>query len=175
MEEPTVILVPAGYGHPRHRLVIRALMERTPSSLLVDCRLVPRSRWPAWSQPALQRDYDQRYQHVPALGNRRYRVRGQIEIVDLQAGVQQVVRAVVQGRRQVLILLCGCAQEQHCHRRLIVPALEEALQRAGVFTWKLVPEQWAAHGGLVSGLVKGGKEQGKTIPRLSKEEPHEQS
>lgn len=148
MAAPAVILVPAGYGHPLHRLVIHALMERTPSSLLVDCRLVPASRWPAWSRRALQHRYQQRYLHVSALGNRRYRVRGQIEIEDMQTGVQQVVQAVFQDRVQLLILLCGCAQEQHCHRRLIVPALEEALQRAGMSTRKLVPEQWAAHYGL---------------------------
>lgn len=156
MAAPAVILVPAGYGHAFHRQVIRALMKDSPASLLVDCRLVPRSRWAAWGQAALQRCYGERYLHVPALGNRWYRVRGRIELVDLQAGIQQVVHVVQRDCVRLLILLCGCADERRCHRRVIVPALEEALQRAEMGFCRISPEQWAVLWGKGALSSQGG-------------------
>ncbi|MBX5458782.1 MAG: hypothetical protein IRZ31_17965 [Thermogemmatispora sp.] len=145
MDERLLALVPAGYGHPLHRRVIRALM-RDPDSLLLDCRLVPRSRWQAWSQSALQQCYGQRYLHVPALGNRRYREQGPIEIVDLAAGIAQV-QAALPSTVHWLIVLCGCARRR-CHRWQVLKALQEALRQAGMGTEIVPPELWAAVFGL---------------------------
>jgi hypothetical protein len=143
-----LLLVPAGYGHPLHRRVIAALM-RQETTLLVDCRLTARSRWLAWSQPALRRCYGQRYVHIPAWGNRWYRERPRIEIVDLAAGVAQL-QAVLVPTTEVIILLCGCAEARHCHRSHLAAQLPALLQPAGieaVVTW---PEWWAILQGLVA-------------------------
>lgn len=56
---------------------------------------------------------------MPALGNRNYKG-GPVEIVDLEAGLAQVAALLV---HQPVILLCVCAEVQHCHRRLAAEAI----------------------------------------------------
>lgn len=95
------------------------------SVIVADIRFSPRSRIPQWNGGRLAKLLGDRYHHLPALGNRNYKG-GPVEIVDLEAGVAQVADLLV---HQPVILLCVCADIQHCHRRL---AAEAILARYGV-------------------------------------------
>lgn len=128
-------LVSAGYGSAADRKTISMLMDRS-GSVLLDCRLRPYSRWHAWSQSALQARYGSRYVHVPEWGNRRYRDRGPIEIVDLAQGMMRVMTALRASGADTVILMCGCADATRCHRSLLVPIVQVLLNepRGGVST-----------------------------------------
>lgn len=90
-----------------------ALAEQL-DAVVADIRFSPRSRIPQWNGGRLAKLLGDRYHHLPALGNRNYKG-GPVEIVDLEAGLAQVADLLV---HQPVILLCVCADIQHCHRRL---------------------------------------------------------
>jgi hypothetical protein len=129
-----------GYGSRQGRQELARLMRDQPTCLIADVRLVPRSAIPGYTGEALSRRYPGRYWHLPELGNRRYqqarRQRPQagtqdhpmqeIEIVDLKRGLRQL-QILLQDHD--VILLCGCSQEENCHRRVIRSALEKEAQR----------------------------------------------
>lgn len=134
---PPRVLLPVGYGSQLHRsLIDQALVW--PTALLVDVRWSPRSRLPGWGGAALRLRYGKRYLplgHV--LGNMAYRSRqsGQIQIADLGAGIQQLLGLL--DEQSPLLLLCGCATYEQCHRRIIC----EAIQAADPSVAILQPEQ----------------------------------
>lgn len=90
-------------------------------ALVFDIRFEPVSKFKPWRLENLKQVFDDAYRHVPELGNRNYLNRAAgIEIVDLQAGVAQVLKA-----RQPVILLCGCASAETCHRAIVAQAVRE--------------------------------------------------
>ena len=81
--------VPSGTAAlPEMDAVITTLAERL-DGVVVDIRFSPRSRIPDWSAGRLQKLLGDRYQHLPALGNRNYKS-GAVEFVDLEAGVVEI-------------------------------------------------------------------------------------
>jgi uncharacterized protein (DUF488 family) len=95
------------------------------AAVVVDIRFSPRSRSPDWTTGRLATLLGERYRHLPALGNRNYKG-GPVEFVDLAAGVVEIGQLL---KQRPIILLCGCADVQRCHRR---PAAEAITSRWGV-------------------------------------------
>jgi hypothetical protein len=111
------MLIPAGYGNPLHRRAIPRLLAELPQARIVDIRLSARTAIPGWSGAALHRRWGPRYLHLSSLGNMVYRQPGRIQVADLEGGVKDLLRLL--DSHQVLLLLCGCAAYERCHRRLI--------------------------------------------------------
>jgi uncharacterized protein (DUF488 family) len=112
----------SGWKLPRLQQTIEAR-----SAALVDIRYTPHSRWqPVWRRPYLRRTLGTRYIHIQALGNRNYRVKGApIAIADYPTGLQQVAQLLRQW--PALVLLCGCAELDACHRKLVAERLAQDL------------------------------------------------
>ena len=101
-----------------------AVLERL-GAVLVDVRMVPRSRAPQWNGGVLHRRLGERYVWVRELGNRNYRgTFEQIEIADFPAGERRLREIAAAG--QPVILLCGCANVNLCHRKLLAEWLAQA-------------------------------------------------
>jgi hypothetical protein len=82
---------------------------------LLDIRYAARSRVPHWNKGALQKLLGERYVHVPALGNVRYKLGPPIEIADYAAG-----RAAIEAcEYHAVVLLCACADAATCHRSTV--------------------------------------------------------
>jgi hypothetical protein len=94
---------------------------------------MPRSRVPGWNRIQLERLLGARYQHLKALGNRNYKS-GEIALVDLAGGLQQV-EALLDAFDGV-VLMCACRDGQRCHRRRVA---DEASRQLGVPTTELYP------------------------------------
>lgn len=112
-----------GYsGRTPHEL--QALAKQL-NAVVADIRFSPRSHIPDWSGGRLQKLLGDRYRHLPALGNRNYKV-GHVEFVDLETGVGEVGQLL---KQQPVILLCVCADLQRCHR---LPAAEAIAAHYGL-------------------------------------------
>ena len=82
-----------------HKLYTFGYSGRTPHELqtlaeqlnavVADIRFSSRSRIPDWAAARLRKHLGERYQHLPALGNRNYKG-GPVEFVDLEAGIVEV-------------------------------------------------------------------------------------
>jgi uncharacterized protein (DUF488 family) len=104
-------------------------------AILVDVRMVPRSRVATWNVGVLSRRLGQRYLWLREFGNRNYKG-GPIDIVDFAAGQAKLVeitachgespRSRTSGKS--VILLCGCADVKVCHRKLLAEWLAKAWQ-----------------------------------------------
>jgi uncharacterized protein (DUF488 family) len=111
-----------GYAGSGARVLLDSWMCE-PTTLLVDIRRSPSSRWfPEWRGRALAGRYGSRYQHLPAFGNVNYRTSGMIELADEEAGVEWTMRHLRQG--QSLVLLCACQQYEQCHRKVVYDLLQ---------------------------------------------------
>ncbi len=109
-------------GYAEHAPQIEALMQQDPSLLLIDTRYSPRSRIPGWSEAALRRRFGEQYRSSGAtLGNINYARGGPIRLADPERGIAGLIRYLSEGYN--LILLCGCKDYEHCHRRVIVELL----------------------------------------------------
>ena len=127
---------------------IRAAVDRL-DAVLVDVRMVPRSRVPQWSCYSLSREFGHRYAWVRELGNENYKgTFEQIKIVDFPAGekrlrellapshVEGLALSPAEGigagpalsgvEGKAIILLCGCKDVTQCHRKLLAERLAEA-------------------------------------------------
>lgn len=79
---------------------------------VVDVRLKPWSKDPAWRKSSLERSLE-RYIHVVELGNLNYRNRVEIRLKSPVLGLAKVGRIL---ERTSIILLCGCWDAMTCHR-----------------------------------------------------------
>ncbi len=119
---------------------IRATMDRL-DAVLVDVRMVPRSRVPQWSCYSLSREFGHRYAWVRELGNENYKgTFEQIQIANFPAGekrlrellalsnVEGLALSPAEGASgsKAIILLCGCKDVTQCHRKLLAERLAEA-------------------------------------------------
>jgi hypothetical protein len=109
----------------------------------VDVRLSPFSPNPTWRKPALERALGDRYVHLPAFGNRNYKVGGTIELADPEAGTEAVRRLLTRGP---VALMCACASSRTCHRRLVAELICERLGLPPAIHW--THEDLTTHTGL---------------------------
>jgi uncharacterized protein (DUF488 family) len=94
-------------------------------AVIVDTRYSPNSRAPQWRKEALEAVLGPAcYQWVHSLGNRNYRSGGPISIVDLAHGLRILERLLKDGP---VVLLCGCAEADGCHRKVVAEAAEKRL------------------------------------------------
>ena len=110
-------------------------------AVLVDVRMVPRSRAAQWSAYSLSRKFGHRYAWVRELGNVNYKgTVEQIKIANFPAGEKRLRELLalspaegassgpamsgVEGK--AIILLCGCPDVTQCHRKLLANWLAQA-------------------------------------------------
>ena len=88
-------------------------------AVVFDVRFQPHSRDNRWAGWALRRKLGEgEYRHVLTLGNRNYKIGGPIEIVNLDAGIEEIEKC-----EKTVILLCACKDPKDCHRTVIALAL----------------------------------------------------
>ena len=111
---------------------VEAVVKRL-EAVLVDVRMVARSRAPTWNGASLARRLGDRYVWLRSFGNRNYKgTVEQIEIVDFPAGEQRlrellgVCLASNKAAAKTIILFCGCPDVSQCHRRILAEWLGQA-------------------------------------------------
>lgn len=118
-----------GYALPGAEEQLTALMAES-KTLLLDVRLVPRSRWwPQWSKPQLRARWGQRYSHEKQLGNDNYQdhtLPVALHGPHPERAIAGAVALVLQGHR--LVLLCACKDEATCHRTLVAQMIRDGLR-----------------------------------------------
>jgi uncharacterized protein (DUF488 family) len=92
------------------------------SGRLLDIRLSPQSRNPAMCRGNLRQRFGERYRHVPALGNRRYRDGPPVEIANFDLGRAIVAEEQLAGD---VFLMCCCRDARSCHRSDVARMLRE--------------------------------------------------
>lgn len=117
-----------GYRTPRAQERLDKVFAQYPDTFLVDIRYSPKGLR-GWDKQALEARYQASYMHVPELGNRNYRNPGHIEIVNLDAGVERIVKILESGLH--VILLCACENYNTCHRHLVVEAVQQRMKELG--------------------------------------------
>ena len=89
-------------------------------AILIDIRFVPPDKSLRWSKDYLKLLLRNKYLHVPHLGNRTIRQDGKISIQNISLGIRVITELKVN-----VLLMCECAKEENCHRRLIRQKLKE--------------------------------------------------
>lgn len=89
---------------------------------VLDIRFVPRSRIPGWDAHELEALFGFRYQLLKAWGNVNYKTGAPIKLHDADLGFRKVSQLA---EKHPIILLCGCADYQACHRRVVAELLRE--------------------------------------------------
>jgi hypothetical protein len=117
-------IYPCGYS--AQSLQIAELMQTDPTLLLIDLRASPNSRMPIWKRSFLIDAYGDRYGWFgETLGNVNYKNGGPIRLANPVEGIAYLVDLLQQSHN--LLLLCGCAHYETCHRRIVVELLQERL------------------------------------------------
>jgi rhodanese-related sulfurtransferase len=128
-------------GYSIHSAKIATLMAEDPSLLLIDIRKTPDSQMAAWKRGHLIEAYEYRYGWFgETLGNLNYKNGGPITLANPVRGIASLVDLLQQGHN--LLLLCGCAHYQTCHRRVVAELLQQALPELTL----IHPDQLAAPG-----------------------------
>ena len=96
---------------------------RDLDAVLVDVRMVPRTRWaPAFNTSALRERMGDGYIWLKAFGNVNYKgTFAEIQIADFDAGEKRLRELTASGRP--VVLLCGCRDVNVCHRKVIAERL----------------------------------------------------
>lgn len=104
---------------------VEAVLGRL-DAILVDVRMVPRSRWaPTWNSAVLAKRLGERYMWMRAFGNVNYKgTFEQIAIVDFPAGEERLREITATGK--AVVLLCGCRDVNVCHRKVLADWLAQA-------------------------------------------------
>ncbi|MBV9849835.1 MAG: DUF488 family protein [Armatimonadetes bacterium] len=108
----------AGYAGRKATELRRAALLL--DALVVDVRLSPRSPRPEWRKYPLIGLIKGRYLWVQDWGNVNYANGGPVQIRDFERGLE-ALRGAGDWRR--LILLCGCARTEQCHRLVLADEL----------------------------------------------------
>jgi uncharacterized protein (DUF488 family) len=106
---------------------VEAVLERF-AAILVDVRMVPRTRWqPQWNAAVLRARLGDRYVWLREFGNRNYKgTFEQIEIADFPAGEKRLRE--ITGTGKAVVLLCGCRDVTVCHRKVVAEMLAATWQ-----------------------------------------------
>lgn len=102
-------------------------------AVIVDIRYRAFSRAPMWRPAAMREAWGWRYVYMQSLGNVNYRG-GLVEFANLEQGLR-AVRSIILGSEPItpgvggrsVILMCGCEDVNHCHRRLAAQAISERM------------------------------------------------
>ena len=97
------------------------------SAVLVDVRLRPRSRDPAWTAGRLRAALGDRYVHLRGFGNLNYRGDGPIRLADFAGALAELRDWLDRTGGENVMLLCVCRDVETCHRRVVAERLAEAL------------------------------------------------
>jgi uncharacterized protein (DUF488 family) len=109
---------------------------------LLDIRLNPYSRVAAWCFLAFRDRFGERYRHVRALGNLRYKLGPPVEIADFDLGRAIVAEEALGGD---VFLMCACREIHGCHRKTVSELLRaEGLSVAEVI-WPSRPGKSVSH------------------------------
>jgi uncharacterized protein (DUF488 family) len=102
-------------------------------AILVDVRMMPRSRLADFNGGRLQKRLGGRYVWLGEFGNRNYKGSfDQIEIVDFAAGEKRLrelcgaapaPNETDRPASKAIVLLCGCADVNACHRKVLAERL----------------------------------------------------
>jgi uncharacterized protein (DUF488 family) len=106
---------------------VEAVLEQF-AALLVDVRMVPRTRWqPQWNAAVLRARLGDRYVWLREFGNRNYKgTFEQIEIANFPAGEKHLREITAPGK--AVVLMCGCRDVNVCHRKVVAEMLAESWQ-----------------------------------------------
>ena len=111
-----------GYSRLNFDKLIRAV--EADDLLLIDTRMSARSRVPQWNKGRLEKALGERYVHIRELGNLNYKnSEAGMVLFDPESGIQQAAELL---EKQSVVLMCGCFDVEHCHRRLVAELLEQA-------------------------------------------------
>jgi uncharacterized protein (DUF488 family) len=91
---------------------------------VLDVRIAPTSKSPQWRKEALAELLGAHYRHLPALGNRNAFVGGPVLLADPEQALAPVAALLARGP---VVLLCGCADPERCHRGYAARFLAERL------------------------------------------------
>jgi len=93
-------------------------------SVVVDIRYVPYSKMmPFWSKENLQEKFGDKYFHIKALGNKNYKEKGKIEILDLESGIEKLIFMMGLGFK--CLILCACEDVLKCHRKFVSDEIQK--------------------------------------------------
>ncbi|NWJ46428.1 MAG: hypothetical protein HXX08_11165 [Chloroflexi bacterium] len=102
------------------------------SAILLDIRWRPTSAYPGWRSYYLEAYLKEHYQWCGQLGNKNYKKGGAIEIVNPTEGYPLLLNLL---KQKNVILLCGCANLDTCHRlvvaKFVAPLVGEAEHLVG--------------------------------------------
>ena len=90
---------------------------------IMDIRYAPWSNQPFWTRKYLESTYQKKYTHLGNLGNRLYKKKDEIEIVDIEGGIEYLKRFV--NAQMNFVLLCACPEYSECHRKYIIDELKK--------------------------------------------------
>ncbi len=104
-------------------------------AMLFDIRYSPHSRRADFDGDALKARFGSRYHHLMLWGNDRYRVGPPIHLWDFQGGLIIVADFMRRYPGRPVVLLCGCADYETCHRAVVA----ERLRACGYTVEELLP------------------------------------
>lgn len=91
--------------------------------LILDIRINPTSRNPAFRQGHLRRVLGGAYDWLPELGNPNYRSGGPPALAEEEAGMASLER--ITEKHPKTVLLCACRDWRECHRWLAAEAFQK--------------------------------------------------
>ena len=117
-------IIEFGYANRGSEGLLRSLMD-DQKTLLIDVRRTPYCEWStAWQQDTLKSLYSDRYKFAGAyLGNKNYKNRKPIELMNEKVGIPGLLRYIDEG--YTVVVMCGCKGykdsegEWVCHRAAI--------------------------------------------------------
>ncbi len=118
---PLGSLATFGYAAKNTLREIGWAMRSNPQALVIDTRLSPWCQWShVWRRASLEIAWERRYiWRGDWLGNVNHHDSTlPIQLANEEAGIAWLVRGLEKG--YTLILLCACANYDHCHRKVIV-------------------------------------------------------
>ena len=101
---------------------IKTFLESV-NGVAVDVRMVPRSRVAAFNGTAFSRLLGERYYWLSDFGNVNYKSNGPIQIVNFDQGAGRL--GILRDAGKAVVLLCGCADINVCHRKILAERLAE--------------------------------------------------
>jgi len=110
------------FGYNSNSLQYFEAKVKELDAIVVDVRFNPNSFSPFWTRKNLEKCFSS-YKHVPSLGNKKYKEKGVMEIVDLNSGCEEVISMMELGFN--CILLCACLNLEECHRKIIAEEISK--------------------------------------------------